>query len=181
VKTLLLDKMYRPIAFLPFKKMVRLVMTGKADVLSVWKGTFIYNNFEYPSIIILKTYIRKKPLIPRFNFRGIFRRDTFHCQYSGAILPSSQLTVDHIIPKARGGKSTWDNCVTASLAINAAKGNRTPEEAGLKLIRKPTAPIDSLALEYSVIQDPHPDWEVYFPGIKNEAAGIKEELSKIAS
>jgi 5-methylcytosine-specific restriction endonuclease McrA len=181
VKTLLLDKMYRPIAFLPFHRMVRLVMTNKVDIISEWENVFMYKGMLYPAIIILKSYIRKKPLVPRFNFRGIFRRDTFHCQYSGAILPSSQLTVDHIIPKARGGKSTWDNCVTASLAINAAKGNRTPEEAGLKLIRKPVAPTDSLALEFSVISDPHPDWGTYFPGVKSEAAGIRAELDKVAS
>lgn len=181
MKTLLLDKMYRPIAFIPFHRMVRLVMTEKADVISEWAGVPIYKGMDYPAIILLKTYIRKRPLMPRFNFRGVFRRDLYRCQYSGSILPPSQLTVDHIIPKARGGKSVWDNCVTASLTINAAKGNRTPEEAGLKLLRKPTAPVDSLALEFAVIPDPHPDWETYFPGVRSAAASIRAELDRIAS
>lgn len=181
MKTLLLDKMYRPIAFLPFHKMVRLVMTGKADSIAEWEGVPMYKGMDYPAIILLKNYVRKRPLLPRFNFRGVFRRDLFRCQYSGVILPPSQLTVDHVIPKARGGKSVWDNCVTASLAINAAKGNRTPEEAGLKLLRKPIAPTDSLALEYAVIPNPYPGWEMYFPGVRSEAADIRQELEKIAS
>lgn len=181
MKTLLLDKMYRPISFVGFQKMVRLVMTGKAEVIAEWDGVNIYKGMDYPATILLKTYIRKKPLLPRFNFRGVFRRDMYRCQYTGVILPPSQLTVDHIIPKARGGKSVWDNCVTASLAVNAAKGNRTPEEAGLKLLRKPIAPSDSLALEYAVIPNPHPDWEMYFPGVRHEDVGTKEELEKIAS
>jgi 5-methylcytosine-specific restriction endonuclease McrA len=181
VKTLLLDKMYRPISFVGFQKMVRLVMTGKAEVIAEWDGVNIYKGMDYPATILLKTYIRKRPLLPRFNFRGVFRRDMYRCQYTGVILPPSQLTVDHIIPKARGGKSVWDNCVTASLAVNAAKGNRTPEEAGLKLLRKPIAPSDSLALEYAVIPNPHPDWEMYFPGVRHEDVVTKEELEKIAS
>ena len=170
MKTLLLDKVYRPIAFINYRRMARLVMTGKANVISQWKGVPFYQGQEYPAIIVLKRYIRKKPLLPRFNFRGVFRRDYYICQYTGISLPPSQLTVDHILPKARGGKSTWENCVTASLEVNAAKGNRTPEEAGLKLLRPAKVPPDSLALEYATMQTIHQEWEVYFPDTvrKNE-------------
>ena len=166
MKTLLLDKVYRPIAFISDKKTARLVMTGKAVVLSEWVGTPFYGNMFHPATIILGKYIRKQPLMPRFNFKGVFRRDHFVCQYTGEILPPSQLTVDHVIPRARGGKSTWENCVTAALAVNAAKGNRTPEEAGLKLLRPAHAPPDSLALEYVTMQSIHPEWEVYFSHIQ---------------
>jgi 5-methylcytosine-specific restriction endonuclease McrA len=184
VKTLLLDKLYKPIAFLSLKKMTRLVMTNKAEVIVEWPNVPFYKGMNYPAIIRLdgpKAYIRKKPVIPRFNFKGIFRRDRFYCQYTGVVLHPSQLTVDHIIPKARGGKSTWENCVTASLTVNANKGNRTPEEAGLKLLAKPIAPKDPLALEYSVIPNPHPDWADYFPGVINGLGDISPELERIAS
>lgn len=145
--------------------MARLVMTGKAVVISEWSGVPFYKNTNYPAIIVLKRYVRKKPLLPRFNFRGVFRRDRFCCQYTGVQLPPSQLTVDHVLPKSRGGKSTWENCVTASLEVNAKKGNRTPEEAGLKLLHPAQAPSDSLALEYAAMNNVHPDWEGYFPSI----------------
>jgi hypothetical protein len=155
--------------------MARLVMTGKVDVISQWVGDSFIKGMDYPAIIVLKRYVRKKPLLPRFNFRGVFRRDLFSCQYTGEILPPSQLTVDHVIPKSRGGKSTWENCVTASLAINTAKANRTPEEAGLTLLRKPTAPPDSLALEYAIIQEIHPDWKTYFPEV------VRRERHRVAA
>lgn len=171
MRTLLLDKVYRPIAFIGYKRMARLVMTGKASVISEWSGVSFYQGMDYPAIIILKNYVRRKPLVPRFNFRGVFRRDKFTCLYTGVVLSPSQLTVDHVIPKSRGGKSTWENCVTASLSVNAAKGNRTPEEAGLKLLKLPQVPPDTLALEYSVMQEVHPEWEGYFPDV------IREEVA----
>lgn len=143
--------------------MARLVLTGKVNVISQWSGMPFYKDINYPAIIVLKRYIRKKPLLPRFNFRGVFRRDAYICQYTGVTLPPAQLTVDHVLPRARGGKSTWENCVTASLAVNAAKGNRTPEEAGLVLLRPAHAPPDCLALEYAVMPEVHVDWEQYFP------------------
>lgn len=175
MRTLLLDKHYKPISFVSYRRMARLVMTGKADVISQWEGDPFIDGVDFPAIIVLKRYIRKKPLLPRFNFRGVFRRDYFTCQYTGEILPPSQLTVDHVIPKSRGGKSTWENCVTASLSVNAAKADRTPEEAGLTLLNKPTAPPDSLALEYAVMQEVHPDWETYFQGV------VRRERNKMAS
>ena len=166
MKTLVLDKQYLPIAFINFKRMVRLVMTGKVDVVSTWKDRPIYEGLDYPATIILKSYIRKKLLKPRFNFKGVFRRDLYICQYTGQMLPPNQLTVDHVIPKSKGGKSTWENCVTASLEVNAAKGNRTPEEANLKLLSKPAVPQDALGLEYAILQEVHPDWEIYFTDIR---------------
>jgi len=165
MKTLLLDKVYRPIAFISERRVARLVMTEKATVISEWKGVPFYGKMFCPAIILLKKYVRRKPLLPRFNFKGVFRRDFYTCQYTGIVLPQSQLTVDHIIPRSRGGRSTWENCVTASLSINAAKGNRTPEEAGLKLLRPAQAPPDSLGLEFAVMEETHPDWEDYFPGV----------------
>jgi len=165
MRTLVLDKQYRPISFVGYRRMIKHVAKGKVDILSRWDGVSFYNGQDLPAIIRLKSYVRKKPLLPRFNFRGVFRRDFFTCQYTGEILHPSKLTVDHVVPRAAGGKSTWENCVTASLEVNAAKGNRTPEEAGLKLLNEPKAPKDQLALEYAVMQYIHDDWEMYFPGI----------------
>jgi len=170
MRTLLLDKMYRPIAFIGYRRTARLVMTGKADVVSEWKGTPFYGKIDLPAIIVLKQYVRKKPLAHRFNFRGVFKRDMFRCQYTGAILPPSRLTVDHVIPKSKGGKSTWENCVTSSLEVNAAKGDRTPEEAGLKLLSVPQSPHDSLGIEYAVMRTVHPDWAGYFPEVDRAKA-----------
>lgn len=169
MKTLLLDKVYRPISFISYRRVARLVVKGKVEIISQWKGVPFYNGLDYPSIMVLKKYVRKKPLIPKFNFRGVFRRDMFMCCYSGKELPPSKLTVDHVLPKSRGGKSTWENCVTASLEINSLKGNKTPEEANLKLLIEPKAPPDPLGLEYAVMGEVHNDWIDYFPGVVRKA------------
>jgi hypothetical protein len=93
-------------------------------------------------------------------------RDNFCCQYTGIKLQPSKRTVDHIIPKARGGKSTWENCVTSSFEINSIKSNRTPEEAGLKLLNKPCVPQDPLGLEFSSLLEINNEWIDYFPGVE---------------
>ena len=166
METLLLDKQYKPIAFISDRRVGRLLMTDKAFSISDWNGVPFYGKILYPAILVLREYTRRKPLLPRFNFKGVFRRDMYQCQYTGAILPPTRLTVDHIIPKARGGRSTWENCVASDKAVNAAKGNHTPEEVGLKLLRPAKAPSDTLALEYATMETVHTDWEQYFHGTK---------------
>lgn len=162
MKTLLLDKVYKPISFINEKKVIKFICTEKADVISEYKNKKIFGNINYPSIMILKSYIRKNIIIPRFHFRGVFLRDNYICQYTGEKLSPSQATIDHVLPKSRGGKSTWDNCVTASKDINYFKGSNLPEEVGLKLLRKPTIPQDQLRLEFSSFEYINPDWIVYF-------------------
>lgn len=182
MRTLLLDRQYKPISFIGYKRMAGLVVKEKATVVSTWKGESFYRDLDYPSIIVLKHYVRKKPLLPRFNFKGVFRRDFYTCQYTGIVLPPAQLTVDHIIPKSRGGKSTWENCVTASLKVNAAKADKTPEEAGLVLLRPAKAPPDSLGLEYAIMHIVHNDWEPYFPNVERQVREhTVEHEHKVAS
>jgi len=90
-----------------------------------------------PSVIRLRYYI--KPIFREAypTKRNIFIRDRFRCQYCGS---TKDLTVDHIIPKVRGGKDTWTNLVCACKKCNNQKGNRTPEEAGMRLLSKPRKP-----------------------------------------
>jgi 5-methylcytosine-specific restriction endonuclease McrA len=76
----------------------------------------------------------------RYSRYNIFLRDNFTCQYCGLTLPKSQLTIDHIIPRAQGGKSSFSNAVACCSNCNRLKADRTPEQAGMKLIRQPTEP-----------------------------------------
>ena len=72
--------------------------------------------------------------------RNIYIRDKYRCQYTGKQLKFNEANIDHVVPKAKGGKNTWDNLVVCSKDINSIKGDKTNEEAGLKLIKKPTKP-----------------------------------------
>ncbi|NJO18639.1 MAG: HNH endonuclease [Thioploca sp.] len=170
VKTLLLDKIWQPIAFISFRKMVKLLAAGKAELITPWENyEDIWAGQQYPATMRLKTYVRRRPRAPRFNRKNIFRRDKYTCQYTGKIYSPGKLTIDHVIPKDQGGKNTWENCVTASLEANAQKANRTPEQAGMKLIKKPTVPAHMLSIEYNMFskKNIHPSWIDYFPEIQN--------------
>lgn len=161
MKTLLLDCIYQPIAFIGFRNLVKKLAKEKIEVITDW-DYFIYNDFKYPATVKLKDYLRKQPLVPKFSRKGMFKRDQFICQYTGVSYSPSKLTIDHIIPRVLGGKSTWENCVTCSHEINAKKGARTPEQAGMKLIKQPIAPIHAIYYEFCSIKEKHHTWKDYF-------------------
>lgn len=97
-------------------------------------------SIRIPEIILLRSFngfIRKEV---RFSRRNIFERDKQRCQYCGYRLSRSELTIDHVIPQSKGGKDTWENLVLACVKCNVKKANRTPREAHMPLIRKPTKP-----------------------------------------
>ncbi|KXF89707.1 HNH endonuclease [Phaeobacter inhibens] len=95
-------------------------------------------SFEVPSVVALKRYRkRKKVAFTRYN---VFLRDEFCCQYCGKRFAAKDLTFDHVIPRSKGGASTWTNIVACCSADNLRKGNLKPQQVGLKLRRKPFAP-----------------------------------------
>jgi 5-methylcytosine-specific restriction endonuclease McrA len=93
-----------------------------------------------PTVIVLGNYAKVPKKRPHFSARSIRERDGNRCQYTGQVLKRDEGNIDHVVPRSRGGGTTWDNCVLASKHINSRKGNRLPEEAGLRLLRKPVAP-----------------------------------------
>ena len=93
-----------------------------------------------PEVITLDEYDRLPTAAVTFSRRNIFKRDRFTCQYCGAQPGSEELTLDHVIPRAQGGESRWDNCVLACVACNKRKADRTPERAGIRLHHKPVQP-----------------------------------------
>ncbi|MFH1378546.1 MAG: HNH endonuclease [Planctomycetota bacterium] len=106
---------------------VKLIRTGRAL-------------FPAPEIITLRDYAGSKPRIVKFNRKNIFIRDRNCCQYCGRKVSSSELTLDHVVPRSRGGRASWDNIVVACMTCNVKKSNRTPAEANMRLIRLPIIP-----------------------------------------
>ena len=117
-----------------------MIYLGKAEAiycLAEKKVKTIKRSFEYPSIVRLIFFVRvpyKKIILSRKN---ILRRDNHKCQYCGA---TTNLTVDHVIPKSRSGEDTWENLTTACIKCNNKKGNRTPEESKMHLQNIPKRP-----------------------------------------
>lgn len=95
---------------------------------------------KIPSIIVLNYYDKIPRQTIKFTQKSLWERDNFTCQYTGKKVNKTNGNIDHIIPKAQGGKTSWENCVIAHKEINAIKADRTPEQAGLKLLKKPSAP-----------------------------------------
>jgi 5-methylcytosine-specific restriction endonuclease McrA len=93
-----------------------------------------------PTVIVAANYARVPLRRPCFGARGIWERDGGVCQYTGRKLTSKEGNIDHVVPRSRGGKSSWENCVLAHREVNSQKADRLPHEAGLRLRKRPAAP-----------------------------------------
>lgn len=138
---LVLNGNYEPLVIVSVEKAIVLLYLDKAELVSSLDHKEVRSTsvtMPFPSVIRLATYIRvpfKKVILSRKN---ILRRDGHKCQYCGA--SSITLTVDHIIPKSRGGEDSWENLVSACLRCNNRKGSQTPDEAQMPLLRRPIRP-----------------------------------------
>lgn len=107
-----------------------------------------------PEVIMLTRFGKIPPRIIKFNRRNIYLRDNYTCQYCGSKPPREELTIDHIIPRSRGGESIWTNVVIACMDCNAQKGNNLLEETGMSLFRRPKKPHFSLIFGRGEINSP---------------------------
>lgn len=117
-----------------------------------------------PSVIVLARYARVPLACPKLSARSIWSRDDGRCQYTGKALAPGEGNIDHIVPRSRGGETSWENCVLAAREVNTRKANRTPEEAGLRLGRKPERP-KSLPVTLTLRNHAGiPEWEHFLVG-----------------
>jgi len=114
-----------------------------------------------PTVIVAVNFAKVPKKRPKLCARTIRERDGNRCQYTGVVLRPEEGNIDHVVPRSRGGKDAWENCVWSSKAVNSKKGNRLPHEAGLKLLKQPKAvremPVTAL------IRNAHgiADWEPF--------------------
>ncbi len=110
----------------------------------------VANQLRVPEIIVLATYDGLPRRNVPFSRRNLYRRDQHMCQYCGGRPGTEELSIDHVIPRSRGGRSTWENCVLACVECNKRKSNRMAWEAGMALLRHPRVPRWSWDVEVSV-------------------------------
>ncbi|MFH0768625.1 MAG: HNH endonuclease [Chloroflexota bacterium] len=160
---LVLNQSYEPLNICRVQRAVVLIYQNKAEMLENGSGVIHSANAEFtvPSVIRLASLIKRphRPIRKLTRFE-IFKRDQYTCQYCGK--ESRQLTLDHIIPRYRGGEQTWENVVSACVPCNRRKAGRTPQEAGMRLIHKPLRPRDN-GLFYIPARYPHvrSEWQKY--------------------
>jgi len=136
---LVLNSDYSPLNITSLQRGFVLVDKGKAEIVKKGEKDIVttIGNFVRPVIIRLLDYIRYRPTNLKVNRKRIFKRDKSTCQYCGS---KKHLTIDHVMPRSRGGENTWTNLVTCCSRCNVYKGNRTPKEANMKLLNKPYEP-----------------------------------------
>ena len=162
-QVLLLNATYEPLTTLPLRRAVCLVLREKAEIVHHdTSGAVLHSAtmaIDVPSVIRLRRYVRIpfRTRVP-LTRAALMRRDNFRCVYCGRRAE----TIDHVHPRSRGGKHTWDNVVAACRRCNGRKENRSPQEVGMKLNRRPKAPPDGFWLRLLVGQA-EPEWLQYLP------------------
>lgn len=161
---LVLNQNYEPLNVCNARRAFVLVDRGKAEVLEHNHGVLrtATRTYRLPSVIRLIYLIKRPRPQMRLTRREVFQRDNYTCQYCGR--RSKDLTLDHVIPRHRGGAHTWENLVSACKACNHRKAGRTPEEARMTLLRQPFQPRATsynIFYQYLVHQD---SWRKFIPG-----------------
>ena len=163
-KVLVLNASYEPLNITSWRRAVVLLIKGKAEQLEQG-GELVYTDFPLPSVIRLRYYVRVPYKEIPLTRRNILERDSNVCQYCQA--KGEQLTIDHVIPRSRGGGDTWENLVAACVRCNVRKGSRTPKEADMLLKSKPRRPYSSLHFELVKCTrgNSNQEWKKYVIGI----------------
>jgi 5-methylcytosine-specific restriction endonuclease McrA len=187
---LVLNKLFMAIHIISVRRAFCLLCKDQAEVVSMEEGQFMTYDFatwrevsefrsrsfkqedddwvrtvsseiQVPRVIRLTDYDRLPKQTVKFNRRNIFARDNNQCQYCAKKFPTSELSLDHVVPRSQGGISTWENIVCACVACNVRKGGRTPKEATMALIRKPEKPKRSPMLNLKLTNRKYQTWKTF--------------------
>lgn len=161
-RVLVLNATFEPINVCSVRRATVLVLKARAEIIARSERELHSESITMPRphVIRLTTYVR----IPRdahrrkITRRAVFARDRWTCQYCGGI--RGTLTIDHVVPRSRGGDSEWENIVTCCAPCNRRKGDRLPRNAGMKLLRVPSAPNPQIFVHVAA-STIHPTWEQY--------------------
>lgn len=141
--TLLLNSTYEPMKVISWKKAISLWWNSKVEIVEEYSDYDLKSvsfTMKCPAVVRLLSYVKGSKTCVKFSRLNVFSRDNFACQYCGVQPGTSRLTYDHVLPKSRGGKTTWENIVTACVPCNNKKDDRTPAEAKMRLRKSPVKP-----------------------------------------
>lgn len=143
MKTLVLNSTYEPLMTLSWERAMALIFLNKVQVLESYEAEIrsAHKSHPVPAVIRLTSRVSMWKRSVRFSRKAIYLRDEYTCQYCGLQPPTSQLTLDHVIPKSKGGAKCWTNIITSCYDCNLKKANRTPEQAGMVLLSQPYRPL----------------------------------------
>lgn len=169
IKALVLNLDYTPISVCTVQRAFLLVFLNKAEIIASNSNFSLHtidSEYPMPSVIKLGRYVNVPYKGVVLSKENVFKRDGFQCQYCGN---QKDLTLDHLVPKAKGGKTSWNNLVTACKKCNSLKGDYTPEEAGLELTFKPFKPSYIMYLK-DMSARAYEDWKPFLELKKSKVA-----------
>ena len=155
---LVLNASYEPLNITSWRRATVMLLKGKAEGLEHAADLQLRPGLHRPTVIRLRQFVRVPFRALPLTRRNLFQRDSHRCQYCGS--ESERLSIDHVMPRSRGGKNEWDNVIAACRGCNLRKRDRTPEEAGMKLAHPPQAPRELSWIMYSVPRIPE-EWKPY--------------------
>ncbi|MCT0219400.1 HNH endonuclease [Synechococcus sp. CS-1329] len=162
-QVLVLNASYEPLNITSWRRATVMLLKGKAEGLEHDSNHPIRGEMLLPSVIRLRQFVRVPFKQLPLTRRNVFQRDSHSCQYCG--YQGEQLSIDHVIPRSRGGTDTWENVTTACLRCNVRKGSRTPREAAMPLARVPRRPVSTLYFEATRhIRSGRQEWAKYVIG-----------------
>ena len=189
LNVLVLNRSYMALRVVNVKRAFSLLFRELAEVVHVDQGRYVSYDFSewcelselarefepdahdwirtvrfdiaIPRIIRLAVYDKLPRQAVKFNRRNIYARDQNQCQYCGRSFSTSELSLGHVVPRSQGGKASWDNIVCACLDCNIKKGGRTPAQAHLKLIRRPTKPRRNPVLTIKLADGRYASWKAF--------------------
>jgi 5-methylcytosine-specific restriction endonuclease McrA len=164
METLVLNRSYQPVARIPWQRAITLLFLGKVESYEDQTIRSVSFEFKVPSVVrFLRMLVRRKPVI-RFSRENVYARDLGRCQYCQRKVTRAEATYDHVLPRAQGGRTTWENIVIACVPCNQAKGGRTPEQARMPLKVKPVKPTklpDALRLTFRFEKGMPASWQTW--------------------
>jgi 5-methylcytosine-specific restriction endonuclease McrA len=186
---LMLNRLYMAVRVITARRAMTLLYRDMAEVVSVEDGQFLSYDFEdwvevseakrrfepeqhdwirtvrfqiaVPKIVRLLVYDKLPRTTVKLNRRNLFARDQCHCQYCGKKFPSSELSLDHVVPRSQGGTNSWNNIVCACVRCNIKKGGRTPTQAHMTLITRPKRPRRSPVLTVKLSDARYASWKQF--------------------
>ena len=162
-KVLVLNASYEPLNICGWKRAIVLIFKGKAEQVE-HNGKVIYPNFHLPTVIRLRRYIKIPYKEIPLTRKNLMYRDHYSCQY--CTVKTTDLTIDHLIPRSKGGTDTWDNVVASCQRCNVKKGDRTPKEADMHPVKHPKAPVGHIYFEITrMATSGFYDWKKYIIGM----------------
>ena len=164
MRTLILNAGYEPMQLVSWERALCLVLSEKAEIVAEYGAVVrsVTSTFARPSVVRLKRYVRivRHMGFVRCTRKNILLRDRYQCQYCGVRCKPTAITIDHVVPRARGGTTHWENVVAACHPCNRKKGSRALNQSGLSLIRHPRRPLWRELID-DMHRDAVSDWMPY--------------------